>query len=103
MENYIHSLLDNWADLQQLIQSVPEGSKYEKLGKAGMTIEVGGWQSRFQNGRGSVCLKDYYKPISLEADLHKTVDSFKYAQRRARQIMQILLDLEPVSVKGGYS
>lgn len=86
IEQYIAAFNDNWAEFEQLKDSIPSGGEFSKPGKMGMTIRIG----RFAQG---VCINSYHMPINSIQQLDRVVGGYKYAAERAPQIQKFLSSL----------
>jgi hypothetical protein len=86
IEQYIVALGENWKEYEQLTATIPKGGEFSKAGRMGMAIRVGG----FAKG---VCLRDHYMPIASTNHLEQVVGGYRYAARRAPQILQFLAAL----------
>lgn len=64
IKDYIKAFEENWADYEQLKLAIPNGGKFTKDGKLGMSIRIGS----FAQG---VCLRYYHMPISSKNSLNK--------------------------------
>ncbi|MCA1771939.1 MAG: hypothetical protein LC677_04680 [Halomonas sp.] len=83
IEKYISAFAENWAEFEQLKESIPKGGDFSKPGKQGMTIRIG----NFAQG---VCIQSYHMPISSAQELEKVIGGYRYAAQRAPKIQEFL-------------
>ena len=86
VRQYIQAFNENWNEYLKLKETIPRGGEFNKSGKMGMSIRIGG----FAEG---VCLLSYHMPISTKAKLDQVVKGYEYALERAPQIQRFLADL----------
>ena len=86
IELYITGLFENWSEYKQLKTTIPQGGEFSKVGRMGMTIQIGSYSE-------GVCLQSYYMPISSRQHLDIVVGSWRYAAKRGSQIQIFLKSL----------
>lgn len=86
LEKYIDALMANWTDFQTLKAAIPSGGEFNKEGKLGMSIRVGGYHE-------GVCLKSYHMPVNTQAGFEKILAGYRYALQRAPQVAAFLQKL----------
>lgn len=83
---YIDAFIENWEEYKKLKDSIPAGGTFSKRGKEGMMIHIGG----FANG---VCIESYHMRLSTLDAINRTVESYRYAQQRAKEAQALLQQL----------
>lgn len=86
IEKYINAYIKNWEEFELLKSSIPKGGEFSKKGELDMTIRIG----NFYEG---VCLQSYHLPISTSSNLEKTINCYRYAQKRGPEIQKFLSTL----------
>lgn len=83
VESYIVAFEENWREFQQLRATIPAGGEFQRPGKQGMPIRVGGY---FEG----VCLRSYHMPIRTEQELQRVVSGYRYALGRTSDVQALL-------------
>ena len=86
IREFAQAYQENWEEFQRLKSALPPDGEFTSSGACGMTIRVGS----FAEG---VCLEFFHRPVSSEAQLQITLESYAYAERRAAQVQALLQNL----------
>jgi hypothetical protein len=83
IDQYIEAWLDNWAEYQRVVASLPKVSGFSKTCKLGMVIHIGNFVS-------GLCICLHHMPVCTQVHIDEIVASYSYAKKRALQIQNEL-------------